>query len=445
MRHLNHGAFGATPKAVLAECIRWQRHIERNPSRFMSEELSPGLRLSAASLAAFLGTRAERLALTENTTSAVNAVLRGFPWRRGDGMLVADSTYLGVRNTAAYVGARSALKVRTVAMPMPVRDEDEVVSVWRKALFPGVRLAVLDHITSPTGLVLPVARIAAMLRRQGVCVLVDGAHAPGQIPLAVENLGADWYAGTCHKWLFAARGTAFLWTAKGSGDEPHPAVISNRYGEGFPLEFDWVGTRDYAAWMALPRAIVFHGELGGAALCQRNRRVALAAGLRLARALGTVLPAPSSMLAAMVALPLPAPLADVPAAQLTATLSHRYRIEVPVLRHLGRNWLRFSIQVYNEMDDIDALAAALAREAMRSRRMPPAMRDMPVRRAAPEALRHAAKPKPRHVAKATPRHVAKPSPRHVTKPTPRHAAKPSPRHAAKPTPRHAARGRKGKS
>jgi isopenicillin-N epimerase len=359
IRHLNHGAFGATPKAVLAECVRWQRRIERNPSRFMNEELSPGLRRSAAALAAFLGTDAAQLALTENTTSAVNAVMRGLSWRRGDGILIADATYTAVRNTAAYVAAQSGLEVRTVGMPMPVRDENQVVSAWRRALFPGVRLAVLDHITSPTGLVLPVAKIAAMLKRRGIRVLVDGAHAPGQVPFAIGTLGADWYAGTCHKWLFAARGTAFLWSAPESAGELHPAVISNRFGEGFPLEFDWIGTRDYAAWMALPQAIAFHAALGGSALAGRNRRVALAAGRRLAGALGTVLQAPPEMLAALVALPLPAPLADAPAERLTETLRRRHRIEVPVLRHLGRNWVRFSIQAYNEMADVDALAEAL--------------------------------------------------------------------------------------
>ncbi len=368
MTFLNHGSFGATPKAVLAAQTRWRERLEAQPCRFVAREQKGLLRAAIAPLAAFLGVADEELVFVDNATAGMNAVLRSLAFAPGDEVVVTDHLYPAVSNTLDHVLAGTGAVLRTVELGLPVASAAAIEAAVMAAVGPRTRLVVLDHVASPSAVVVPVAAIAAACRTQGVAVLVDGAHGPGLVDLDVAALGVDAYVGNVHKWLCAPKGTGFLWAHPRWHDRLHPPVISHAYGQGFTAEFDMVGTRDVSAWLAVPEALAFHAELGGAELRARNRRVALAGAHRLAERLGTELGAPDDRFAAMatVRLPWSGPVDRATAEALKARLWGEHRIEAQIYAFAGDLWLRLSIHAYNDEADVERLADALARLMLRS-------------------------------------------------------------------------------
>jgi isopenicillin-N epimerase len=361
---LNHGSFGATPRAVMAAQRRWQRRMEAEPVRFMTRELGHALPEAGAALARFLGAAPGDLVFVENATAGVNAVLRSFPLGPGDEVLITGEVYPAVLKTLRHIAERGGARIVEAPLDLPFTDEAAILSDVAARLSPRTRLLVLDLITSRSAAILPVAALARLARDAGARVLIDAAHGPGQIDLDLPGLGADWVAGNVHKWLFAPKGTGFLWAAPGAQAGLHPTVISHGYGEGFQAEFGWTGTRDPSAWLSVPAAIDFYRRHGDGALRVRNRDLAAEAAALLAAALDAEVSAPAAMRAAMAALALPARLGGEPAvaASLHDRLLDRHRIEVPVFAHAGRLWLRVSAQIYNERADYERLAEAAARE-----------------------------------------------------------------------------------
>jgi isopenicillin-N epimerase len=358
---LNHGSFGAVPRAVLATQDEWRRRVERQPVRFLVRELGPALRQAADSLGDFLGVSGCDLVFVDNATAAINTVLRSLPLAPGDEVLHTNHGYGAVKKAIRFACERAGATPVEAHVPFPITDADEVVQAVAAGMSARTRLAVIDHVTSPTALVWPVERIAALCRERGVRVLIDGAHAPGMLPLDIAALGADYYAGNCHKWLFAAKGTGFLWAAPQRQAALHPLVVSWGHGDGFAKAFDWPGTRDFSGWLAVPAAIEFHRRLGGEALCRRNNALAADAAERLCTSLGVTPAAPSSMRAAMVTIRLPT---DQPGTRAVADsihdrLSDEHRIEVPIIDFADRLWVRISAQCYNELPDYARLGEVL--------------------------------------------------------------------------------------
>lgn len=354
---VNHGSFGATPLAVLAEQQAWRERMETQPSRFMRTALPGALRAAAERLAAFIGARGDDVVFVDNATGGCNAVLRSLRLRPDDDVLVLSHGYGAVRNTVRFVTEQAGARMTEAGIPFPRPTADAVVAAVAAALTPETRLAVIDHITSASALVLPMDRIAAVCRDWGVPVLVDGAHAAGQIDLDVPSLGADWYTGNCHKWLCAPKGSAFLWSAPERQAGLHPTIISHGFEQGYLAEFDWTGTRDFSAMLAVPAAIDFHQRLGGAALRQRNRDLALTATRLLAQRLGTEAGADPAMMAAMGLVRLPG------AAGQVAALRNRLLdagTDAPVHVLDGAIWLRLSAFAYNDVNDYERLADLLA-------------------------------------------------------------------------------------
>jgi len=376
---LNHGSFGATPRVVLEAQTAFRAQMEREPVRFFVRELEPLLDDARTVLASFLGADAEGLAFVPNATAGVNAVLRSLDLDKLDEVLVTTQEYNACRNALEYVCGIAGAKIVTVDVPFPIASSNVVFERILEKVTDRTRLLLIDHITSQTAVVFPVERLVAELAARGIDTLIDGAHAPGHIPLNLRDLGAAWYAGNLHKWVCAPKGTAFLYTRPNRRASVHPVSISHgansprRDRSRYLLEFDWTGTFDPSAWLSVPAALQFMETHGGGwpAVMHRNHELALLARDLLCDTLQADRPAPDDMLGAMAAVPLPdgtesaaPPLYSDP---LQNKLLFDHGIEVPIVPwpEPPKRLLRVSAQLYNEPADYEKLAAALRSELTR--------------------------------------------------------------------------------
>ncbi|HZK76400.1 MAG TPA: aminotransferase class V-fold PLP-dependent enzyme, partial [Candidatus Kapabacteria bacterium] len=318
-----------------------------------------------------VGSRAEDLAFVQNATDGANAVLRSLlpTFKPGDELLTTSQAYRAVRQTMVYVAGLSGATVVDAAVPFPIKDAEEVTRAIARAITPRTAFAVIDHITSPTGVVFPIKQIIALFKDRGIPVLIDGAHAPGQIELNLDTLGADYYIGNCHKWLFAPKGAALLWVDKKHQSKIHPTVISHFLGGGYQTEFGWTGTLDPTAFLSIPAGIAFHRKLVAGGSREYTRKMLLDARREISTALSVPLAAPETMLANLCTFPLPNdPEATNERVQrLHDVLFNEYRIEVPAMNANGKLYVRASSQVYNDGSDFDALKAALVELAAAGR------------------------------------------------------------------------------
>jgi isopenicillin-N epimerase len=370
--YLNHGTVGVAPKSVLARQQAIRDEIERQPAAFLLRSLlnwvqspssgPPRIRLAADAVAAFLGVSGEDLAFTDNATAGINAVLRSVPLQHGDEILTIDLAYGAIKNVAAFAARERGATVRVLAAPYPPFDPDAFIEAWDAALTPRTRIAVVDHITSESALILPVQALAERCRRKGVPLLVDGAHAPGAIPVDIASLGVDWYAANLHKWAFAPRSCGVLWASRARQAGLHPPVVSWNLDQGFTAEFDWVGTRDPSPWLAAPAGVEFLDSLGRSAVYEWNHRLAWDAARLLASRWETELPVREAAIGTMAAVPVPARLGSTTeeAQRLRDTLLFKHGIEVQVHAAYARVWVRVSAQVYNEIADVERLADVVA-------------------------------------------------------------------------------------
>ena len=359
-RHLNHGAFGATPLSLSAEQAEWRGRMEANPTRFFMTLLPKALRHAAEAVAPFLGTEPERLGFVANATEGVATVLRSLALGPGDQIVVTDHQYNAVRQLLAFMAQATGAEIVTVPLGLPL-DPAEAPAAIAAAIGPATRLVIVDHVASGSAITFPVADIAALCRAQGVPLLIDGAHAPGLLALDIDAIDADYYVGNGHKWLMGPKSCAVL-AVSPSAAPVHPLAISHAYGQGFAAEFDKQGTRDMSAALTLPSAIRLHEALGGEDLRAANRALALAAATDTARAMGTGLGATPSAFQSMVTIGLPRPLPATREtfAALSAHLSENHRTEAAFTAIAGTVWLRISAQVYNTFEDYAGLGPAVA-------------------------------------------------------------------------------------
>ena len=356
---LNHGSFGACPRAVLGAQRRWQDALEAQPVRFLVRELPGLLHALRARFAAFLGGDPAGLAFVQNATTAVASVVGSAPLGPGDRVLTTSHRYFAVRQALSRGAAVGGWGVDEVALPAFIGDDEAVMDAIFSAVVPSTRLILVDALTSPTALRLPVARICAEARARGILTVVDAAHAPGHVPVDLAAIGADWWLGNLHKWLCAPKGAAVLWVAEAHRARTHHAIPSHGFRQGLSAEFDWPGTFDPSAWLAAGDALDLHEAWGGPALMQANHALAAYGLAQLCAALD-LQPAHADSPArygAMASLRLP--IACELAAPLAAALVAR-RFELPVQPFEGAAYLRISaFAPYNTPDQYDRLAAVL--------------------------------------------------------------------------------------
>lgn len=371
---LNHGSFGAMPRVVFEEQERWRRRIEAEPIELLGRRGHQLIAEAKRPVVQWLGMREEDFGFVTNATEGINAVLCSLDLKPGDELLTTTHVYNAVRQSMKHIAQSAGGAYREVDLPLPVDGVDPngaaapdgiaepIVAAVLGALTPSTRLLVIDHITSPTALLLPVQRITAACAARGVPVLVDGAHAPGTIAgLNVPAMGAAYYAGNLHKWACCPKGSAFLWARPDLQSRIHPLAVSHHYGEGFAREFGWQGTRDISAWLTVPAAIAFMEELGWDRVIEHNHALAVYAQRLLCEIwnVSPLSPLDGRMLGSMATVPLPGRLAQLSGEQvvrLQQRLYDTYRIEVPIVQWAGRCFVRPCCQVYNEAHDYRRLA-----------------------------------------------------------------------------------------
>jgi isopenicillin-N epimerase len=375
---LNHGAFGACPRSVLGRQAELRRQMEAEPVRFLTRQMQPLLDQSRQALAALVGAEPENLAFVSNATAGVNSVLRSLRFQPGEELLVTDHSYNACSNVVRYVAERQGAAVVVAEVPLCVESPGQIVEIVLSRVTEQTRLALLDHVTSPTAMVFPIEQLVRQLDQRGVDTLVDGAHAPGMVPLDVRRLGAAYYVGNCHKWLCAPKGAGFLYVRPDRQEGLQPPVISHGYNQPrpgynrFQDAFDWQGTDDPTPWLCVGEAIRFLAGLipgGLEALMRRNHELAVAAGQMFCERLPVRPICPREMLGSMAALLLPDcdativsdPGAPSPLPRLGILLPEQFGIEAPVYYWPGTRQaiLRISVQAYNGPQQYVRLAEVL--------------------------------------------------------------------------------------
>ena len=367
---LNHGSFGACPRPVFERYQAWQAQLERQPVAFLDPERGYGQWMGETrqALAAVLGAEADDIVGCMNATAGLNLVARSLPLARGDEILTSDHEYAALEKTWSFVAKRTGARIVPVEIPLPLESATQFEDAMIGAMSDRTRVLFLSQITSPTALCFPLTGVIAEARRRGAFTVIDGAHSPGHVPLDLDALGADFFVGNCHKWLLAPKGAAFLYARKEWQSLLNPLVISHGWqldreapgpfgGSPFVDAMEIQGTRDPAAWLTVPAAILFQSAYDWPQIAASCSALAFETAQRIAGLCGTALLASRPYLAPqMVSVPLP--IRDGAAFQ--AALYQRYRIEIPIVPWKAAWYLRLSVQCYNNQSELDGLVAAVA-------------------------------------------------------------------------------------
>lgn len=367
---LNHGSFGATPKRVFSTYQEWQRTLEKQPVQFMINALSGHLADARQSLGSYINSEADDIVYIPNATFGLNVVARSLKLGPNDEVLTTDHEYGACDNVWRFLSQKRGYKYVRQPIPIPLESSEAVAQELWQAVTPRTKVIYLSHITSPTATRFPIEMICARAREAGIMTIIDGAHAPGQIPVDMERIGADFYFGNAHKWMCAPKGAAFLYAKTERQALIEPLVVSWGWGSDSTFSsgstyidyLQWQGTNDPAAYLSVPAAIQFQADHDWPAVRRRCQKLARQAMDRICELTGLnpIYPEDWAQCHQMVTVPLP-PIEDLPA--LKTAIYEAHKVEVPLVQWNDRSFIRVSVQGYNDQGDIDALLAAL-REAL---------------------------------------------------------------------------------
>jgi isopenicillin-N epimerase len=362
---LNHGSFGACPRPVFDEYQRWQRELERQPVEFLGRRITALLAEARAQLAEYVGAAADEVVYFPNSTTALNMVARSLNLKPGDEILTTDHEYGAMDRMWRFICGKAGARYIHRSIALPLTTPEEFVETLWAGVTERTRAVFISHITSPTALIFPVREICRRARAAGLLSIVDGAHAPGQIPLDLSELGADLYAGACHKWLCGPKGSAFLYARREIQPMLEPLVVSwgweseSPSGSPFIDHHEWQGTRDLAAWLATPAAIRFQAEHQWEAVRAECHALASETRRRINdwTGLAPICPDAPEWFGQMAAVRLP----SVDVESLKERLYRDYRVEVPLFKWNEQPFVRLSFQGYNSCAEADVLVDALKR------------------------------------------------------------------------------------
>ncbi len=364
---LNHGSFGATPWPVFKAYQHWQRQLERQPVYFIDKEMPVLFKEARRKLGGYLNAAADDLAYVPNDTFGVNVVARSLNLGPGDEVLTTDHEYGACDRAWRFLSQKRGFAYVRRPIPLPIEAPEQIVDHFWRGVTRQTKVIFISHITSSTALHFPVEAICARAREADILTLVDGAHAPGQIPLDLQAVGADFYVGNGHKWLCGPKGSAFLHTRRDRQALVEPLVVSWGWGEDKTLSYgsdyldilQWWGTLDPAAYLAIPVAIQFQADHDWLAVRRRCQGLVCQALQRIGQLTGlpALYPDEAGFYHQMATAPLP-PIEDIKA--FKDRLYDRFRVEIPCIEWNGRQFIRVSVQGYNTQADIDALIQALA-------------------------------------------------------------------------------------
>jgi isopenicillin-N epimerase len=376
--YLNHGSFGACPIPVLEIQHYFRRQIETNPMGFFVRDLEGLLEKALDVLASFLGSYRDNLTFIPNATTGVNTILRSLQFSSGDEILITNHEYNTCRNIVEFVAINTNARVIVADLPLAIATPAKIVETVLEKVSEKTKLVLLDHVTSQTGLVFPIQQLVTELNGRGIDTLVDGAHAPGMLPLNLREINAAYYTGNCHKWMCAPKGAAFLYVRSDRQELIRPLSISHGANSSrtdksrFHLEFDWTGTNDPTPYLCVPEAIRFMGSLlpgDWLELMNRNRDLTIAARRSICQTLDIPLPTPDEMLGSIASVPLSSKFLEVSNSvkkidylnSLQELLSQQFAIEVPVITwgDSSTQLLRISAQIYNTKEQYEYLAETL--------------------------------------------------------------------------------------
>jgi isopenicillin-N epimerase len=362
---LNHGSFGACPRPVFEAYQSWQLELERQPVAFLGRRFAGLMHEAREALAHFLGADADDLVYVPNATTGLNLVARSLPLEPGDEVLATDHEYGALDRTWRFICAKRGARYIRQSVPTPVTSVQHVIEAIWSGVTDRTRVLFFSHITSPTAFILPVVELVRRARQAGIVTVIDGAHAPGQVQLDLTELDADYYVGNCHKWMMAPKGSAFLHARSDKQPLLEPLVVSWGWGSETPGlshfidEQEYQGTRDVAAYLAVPAAIEFMEEHDWPAVqhrchgltCHARREITALTGL------SPITPEAPTWFAQMAAFPLP----TCDGEMLQRRLYDDFAVEIPVITWNGETQVRISVQGYNTRADVDTLVRALTK------------------------------------------------------------------------------------
>jgi len=374
---LNHGSFGACPKLILDEQTKLRTSLESDPVTFMESTARELWAESLVKLSKFINADSEGMTFVTNATSGVNTVLKSLDLKPNDEIIVLDHSYQACWNAVDFITKKTGAKTVVATIPFPIDSNEQIIEEILQKVTDKTRLALVDTVTSPTGLRLPFEELVGELQSRNVDVLLDAAHGPGIVPLDIKKLDPAYVTGNAHKWLCTPKGSAFLYIREDRRNRTRPlsvshgASVSGTDQERFRFEFDWTGTQDPTAWLCIPSAIDHIGSMlsgGWSAIMDYNTNLAIQGRNLLLEVLGTSKPSPDSMIVGLAAVSLPGSGVLTTSAlepdPLHTLLFEKYRIQVPVFgwSHHNKRYLRIASYLYNSLEEYEYLAEVLKKE-----------------------------------------------------------------------------------
>ena len=359
--HLNHGSFGACPKPIFDALISWQKKLEFNPAKFLAFDIFVHLEKSRESLSEYINCDKNDIVFFPNPSTALNTVIKSLDLKKDDEILTTNHEYGALDKTWNFMCKNTGAKYIKQNIKLPLKSKNEFINTFIKGINKNTKVIFMSHITSPTGLIFPAEELCQIARENNIFCIIDGAHVPAHIDLDIKKLNPDIYTGACHKWMCAPKGTSFLYAKKNIQDDINPLVVSWGYDAEVPgvskyLDYhQWQGTNDPSPYLTVPDVIAFLKKYNWKDVSLNCRKINIEARKLVNKTLNKTPISDDDFIGQMSAIEVKC----TDSIQLIKKLYEDFKIVVPIVKWENKMLLRFSIQAYNSMEDIEKLIFAM--------------------------------------------------------------------------------------